>query len=76
MHTVTADKAKRIRIPEAKPGQVFAYEASGDGTITLTPVKTIERKQRFPRGSLTKYITPERNRELEAIYRSCIQGPE
>ena len=37
MKTLTVDDSKRIRIPDAKPRQVFAYTNNGDGTITLTP---------------------------------------
>ena len=59
MHTVIADKYKRVRLPDAKPKQVFAYANSGE-TITLTPVKANKAKPRFPRGSLLKYLTPER----------------
>ena len=62
MHTVTTDKYKRVRLPDAKPQQVFAYANTGDGSITLTPVK-VEKKERFPRGSPLKYFTPERNKE-------------
>ena len=76
MTTVTADDRKRVRIPDAKPGQVFAYESTEDGSVTLTPVKPQQRKERFPRGSLLKYITPERNRELEQIFKGCAKGPE
>ena len=53
MHTVTADKYKRVRLPDAKPQQVFAYANTGEN-ITLTPIKT-EHKPRFPKGSLVKY---------------------
>ncbi len=43
MHTLTADKQKRVRIPDAKPGQVFAYETDQTGTIiTLHTVKKVE----------------------------------
>jgi hypothetical protein len=43
VHTLTADKQKRVRIPDAKPGQVFAYEADQTGTIiTLHAVKKVE----------------------------------
>jgi hypothetical protein len=62
VQTVTTDKYKRVRLPDAKPQQVFAYANTGNGSITLTPVKA-ERKERFPRGSLLKYFTPERNKE-------------
>jgi hypothetical protein len=75
MKTVTVDGNKRVRIPNVKPGQIFAYDNHGDGTITLTEVKA-ERKERFPRGSLLKYITPERDKEQLAILKSCVQGPE
>ena len=38
METVKADSAKRVRLQDAKPGQIFAYEISGN-TVMLTPVK-------------------------------------
>ncbi len=38
MVTATVDDRKRIRLPHAKPGQVFAYEPSPDGSIKLIPV--------------------------------------
>ena len=62
MKTLTADKYKRLRIPDAIPHQVFAYANNGDGSFTLTVVKA-ERKEAFPRGSLLKYLTPERDKE-------------
>jgi hypothetical protein len=34
MHTVTADKYKRVRLPDAKPQQVFAYANAGSLTRT------------------------------------------
>lgn len=70
MKTLPVDDQKRIRIPDAKPRQVFAYENHGNGTITLTEVKA-ERKQRFPRGSLVKYLTPERDREQLEVLKGC-----
>ena len=75
MKMLTADARKRVVIPDARPKQVFAYENHGDGTITLTPVK-VERKEKFPRGSLLKYMTPERDKEEAAILSGCAQGPE
>ena len=74
MHTVTADKYKRVRIRDAKPNQVFAYTRNGDGSFTLTVVKA-ERKPAFPRGSLVKYLTPERDKEQLAILSGCVQAP-
>ena len=75
MHTVVADKWKRVRIPDATPKQLFAYTNNGDGTRTLTEV-TAERKPAFPRGSLLKYFTPEKNAEERAIASGCVQGPQ
>jgi hypothetical protein len=36
--TLTVDDRQRIRLPQVKPGQVFAYEPNADGTIKLVPV--------------------------------------
>jgi hypothetical protein len=72
--TVTVDDQKRIRIPDAKPRQVFAYENHGDGHVTLTLVNAGEP---FPKGSLRKYITAESNEELSVLARSSsLQLPE
>jgi hypothetical protein len=38
MKTLTVDDDKRVRLPEAKPGTVFAYEHDDSGRVTLTPV--------------------------------------
>ncbi len=38
MKTLTVDDHKRIRLPDAEPRQVFAYEKEGE-KITLTPVE-------------------------------------
>jgi hypothetical protein len=79
MKTLTVDDQKRIRIPDAKPRQVFAYQNNGDGTITLTAVKA-EAKPNFPKGSLTKYFTGklgrERNELETALVKGTVQGPE
>ncbi len=64
MHTITADNQKRIRIPDAKPGQVFAYTDNGDGSILLTPVKA-EAKEPFPPGSLVDHVK-ELNRDWKS----------
>ena len=70
MKTLKVDGQKRIRLPDAKPKQVFAHENHGDGSFTLTLVKA-EAKEAFPRGSLLKYITPARNKELLEILEGC-----
>ncbi len=41
VHTITADNKKRVRIPDAEPGQVFAYESTGEGQIKLTLIKPV-----------------------------------
>ncbi len=38
LKTLTVDRCQRIHLPDAKPGQVFAYEPNLDGTIKLVPV--------------------------------------
>lgn len=70
MKTLTVDAHKRIRIPDAKPRQVFAYENAGDGRLILTEVKA-EAAEPFPPGSLLKYVTPERDAEMLAILKGC-----
>jgi hypothetical protein len=72
--TLTVDDQKRIRIPAAKPRQVFAYEDHGDGRLTLTLVKA-EAKEPFPPGSLKKYVTKAYNKEIAALAKGCVQGP-
>ena len=74
MKTLRADKYRRVRIPDAKPQQVFTYANNGDGSFTLTVVRA-ERKPAFPRGSLLEYLTPERDKEQLAIVSACVQGP-
>jgi len=79
MTTVTVDDRKRVRIPSAKPGQVFAIENASDGAVTLTPVKA-DRKVKYPPGSLTKYFTGKLGKERDelesALLEGCVQRPE
>lgn len=76
MKTLTVDGSKRVRIPDARPKQVFAYENTGHGTIILTLVKAT-RKERFPRGSLKKYVTPESDKEMLELLKGCsLEVPE
>jgi hypothetical protein len=72
--TVKVDANKKIRIPDAKPRQVFAYEKQGHGRFTLTLVKA---KEPFPRGSLLKYFTPAKAKEEMALFKGCsLELPE
>jgi hypothetical protein len=66
METLTVDDHKRIRIPDAKPRTVFAYEKDGNGKITLTGVKA-QSKPPYPKGSLTIYFTGKLGRERDEL---------
>jgi hypothetical protein len=68
--TLTTDAHKRIRIPDAQPQQVFAYENMGDGRRILTEIKA-ESAEPFPPGSLRKYVTPERDAEMLELLKGC-----
>jgi hypothetical protein len=70
--TLKADKYGRVRIPDAMSQQVFTYTNNGDGSFWLTGLGA-KRKSTFPRGSLLKYFTPERNKEQLAILSGCVQ---
>jgi hypothetical protein len=74
MKTLTVDGSKRVRIPTAKPRQVFAFTENADGSVLLVPVKAAQHEE-FPPGSLMKYLTPEWNGEQEEIARHCAQSP-
>ena len=70
MTTVTVDDRRRVRLPDAKPGQVFSIESRSDGAVTLTPIKA-ERNEGFPPGSLLKYFTPEKDEEESKVFAGC-----
>ncbi len=42
MTTATVDDRKRVRIANAKPGQVFSVESEPGGAIRLVPVVPVE----------------------------------
>ena len=76
MKTLTVDDYQRVRLPKefARPRSKLAYEENGN-TITLTILKA-EAEETFPRGSLVKYLTPDKGREELALLKGCVQGPE
>ena len=75
MKTLTVDDQKRIRIPDAKPRQVFAYENNGNGMLTLVLVKT-KVHEPFP-PDYNFELTKEDNRELAALAKgSSLRLPE
>ena len=41
MVTCKADNRSRVKLPDTKPGQIFALETSGN-VFKLTPVKAVE----------------------------------
>jgi hypothetical protein len=80
VHTITADNKKRVRIPDAEPGQVFVYETTGDGQFKLTLVKpvapagehpakvTFVKEGDFTVGVLDRPINEEAIKELLADF--------
>jgi hypothetical protein len=42
--TLSVDKYQRVRLPDVKGGQKFAYENKGNGVLTLTEVKPLEER--------------------------------
>jgi hypothetical protein len=74
MITLKADDRSRVKLPGIKPGQVFAFEDQGNGVRVLTEVKKAV-KEAFPRGSLLKYFTTEKNAEELGRLKGCVQGP-
>ncbi len=77
MHTLIVDSKKRIRLPDAEPNQVFAYERQDDGRFILTRVVKEEAVEAFPRGSLKKYFTRAKAKEELALLKGCsLEVPE
>jgi len=70
MTTLKVDDRQRVRLPEAKPGQVLAYENPGDGRYILTVV-TVKTEEPFPPGSLKKFVTAQSNREMLGLLKGC-----
>ena len=81
METVKADNRQRVRIPDIKPGQVFALELSGN-VVKLTPVQPVEmhppaKFKLVKRGGFTvietnRIVSQERINEL---FHSVISAP-
>lgn len=74
MKILTVDAHKRIRIPDARPRQAFAYEDHGNGSFTLTEVRATTREP-FP-PDYDFGVTDESNRELAVLAKgSSLQLP-
>jgi hypothetical protein len=73
MDTVKVDSAKRVRLPDAKPGHVFAYSADGHGRIVLLEVQTKAGK---PDTSFLDGLKPLPKAVLEKLYRDRQEDEE
>jgi 3-methyladenine DNA glycosylase Mpg len=71
--TVKVDSAKRVRLPDAKPGQVFAYSADGKGRIVLLEVQT---KAGTPEPLLIEGFKPLSKAALDRLYRERREDDE
>ena len=59
MKTLTVDDYQRIRLPDVKPRQIFAYEKEGP-RITLTPVEPVRAPEvRLVRKNGHSYLVSE-----------------
>lgn len=67
MRTLVVDAKKRVRIPDAEPNQVYAYEAQGEGRFLLTRLIKAEPAESFPPGSLRRYFTQAKAKEELAL---------
>ncbi len=77
MHTLKTDHRKRVRIPDAKSGQVYSYEPCPDGSIRLVPV--VPRQQQRVVARLVKghfEVPPGYRLDSEAIGRAVAEEQE
>jgi hypothetical protein len=80
MTTATVDDRKRVRLPNATPGQVLAIQDNPDGSVTLSPVKA-DMPQPSPLAGLTPFTKEEAERcwgkphELDALESHCAGLP-
>jgi bifunctional DNA-binding transcriptional regulator/antitoxin component of YhaV-PrlF toxin-antitoxin module len=81
MSVTIIDKKHRMTLPESicaavglKPDDHVEWRVE-DGEIRGRKLVAQKPKEAFPRGSLFKYLTPERDKEQLAILSACVQGP-
>jgi hypothetical protein len=56
--TVTCDSKKRVVLPDAKPGDRFDVQISGEGKVVLTRLEPVKRKVSYVReGGLLLGVT-------------------
>jgi hypothetical protein len=75
------DKKHRMILPESicaaaglKPNDQVEWRVQ-DGEIRGRKLVAQKPKPAFPRGSLRKYLTPERDKEQLSILAGCVHGP-
>ena len=81
MNATIIDKKRRMTLPEEickavglKPNDQVEWRIEG-GEIRGRKLVPQKAKDAFPRGSLRKYLTPDRDKEQLAILASCVQAP-
>jgi len=81
MSATIIDKKHRMTLPESicaavglKPYDQVEWRVQ-DGEIRGRKLVGQRPKEAFPRGSLRKYLTPERDKDQLAILAGCVQGP-
>jgi bifunctional DNA-binding transcriptional regulator/antitoxin component of YhaV-PrlF toxin-antitoxin module len=81
MNATLIDKKRRMTLPESicaaaglKPNDRVEWHVEA-GEIRGRKLVARKPKEPFPRGSLLKYITPERNQEQLALLSGCVLGP-
>ncbi|MGA2557661.1 MAG: AbrB/MazE/SpoVT family DNA-binding domain-containing protein [Verrucomicrobiota bacterium] len=80
MNATIIDKKHRMTLPESicaaaglKPNDQEEWRVEG-GEIRGRKMVPQKSKEAFPRGSLLKYFTPERDKEELGILAGCAQG--
>ena len=81
MSATIIDKKHRMTLPESicaavglKANDQVEWRVE-DGEIRGRKLVALKAKEAFPRGSLLKYLTPERDKAQLAILSACVQGP-
>jgi hypothetical protein len=81
MSAAIIDKKHRMALPESvcaaldlKPNDKVEWRVQ-DGEIRGRKLAAQKPRDTFPRGSLLKYLTPERDKDQLAILAGCVQGP-
>ena len=81
VNATVIDKKRRLTLPESvcqavglRPNDQVEWRVEG-GEIRGRKLVPKKSKEAFARGSLLKYLTPERDREQLAVLSCCVRGP-